>query len=147
MLAGEVPDAPPTTQVGADILDVTKDNGPGEDRPGTPLSFLYTKDLDDESVKARRIESANADLVELALKGKTIKPVRPSEYAALCLQQLAFWRAACMHESCAAQQWSRVYPNRGKPTRILPGFWSSVLFWPGAKMPETADHGFWHARR
>ena len=42
---------------------------------------------------------------------------------------------------------TRVYPNRGKPTRIMTEFWSSVLFYSGqagAKMPETADHGFWH---
>ena len=43
---------------------------------------------------------------------------------------------------------TRVCPNRGKPTIMLPEFWSSVvlcsvLFWPGAKMPETAEHGFW----
>ena len=40
---------------------------------------------------------------------------------------------------------TRVYPNRGKPTRILTEFWSSAQSWPGAKMPETAEHGFWHS--
>ena len=55
-------------------------------------------------------------------------------------------------ECCTAPRaLTRVYPNRGKPTRILTEFWSSVLLfcsvlsWPGAKMPETAEHEFWHS--
>ena len=50
--------------------------------------------------------------------------------------------ASFFHVLAVSSVVTRVYQNRAKPTRIL--LFCSGLFWSGAKMPETANHGFWH---